>query len=386
MSDLEPPSPIASAELLAVGAELLAGETRDTNSGDIAAELTELGVEVTRMSQLPDDLSVVSAAVGDAVARADLVVTTGGLGPTPDDLTRESIAAALDEEPAVDPALESWLRELWAARGLPFSPVNLKQAWLIPSAEALPNPNGTAPGWWVQREGTLVVALPGPPRELRPMWRDQVLPRLHQRGLGLDRAVTTLHLVGIGESALVDLVGADLLAAESPRMATYARADFVDIRVSAVGAGGRSARDIVSEAVADLSPRLDPYVFARDDATWLDALAPLLGESRLAVAEVGTGGYLGMLLGRAPFVALAEQRPEAPDALTLAADVRHRAEAEVGLAAVAHERGDDLQVEVGMDIEGHTEMVTRTVFRGGETGRRRAANVAVAELWRRLRD
>ncbi|MEX1334934.1 MAG: molybdopterin-binding protein [Candidatus Limnocylindrales bacterium] len=381
-----PPSPIASAELLAVGAELLAGETRDTNSGDIAGELTSLGVEVARMSQLPDDLAVVTAAVREAMARADLVITTGGLGPTPDDLTRESIAAALGEELSVDPELETWLRELWAARGLPFSKVNLKQAWLIAGAEALANPNGTAPGWWVERERHVVVALPGPPRELQPMWRDQVLPRLRRRGLGLDRAVTTLHLVGIGESALVDLVGADLLEADSPRMATYARADYVDVRISAVATGGRTAQEIVSEAVAGLSPRLDPYVFARDDATWLDTLAPLLGEGSLALAEVGTGGYLGLLLGRAPFVALAEQRPEAFDALTLAADVRHRAEAEIGLAAIAHEKGDDMQVEIGLDIEGVTDSVTHTVFRGGDTGRRRSANVAVAELWRRLRE
>lgn len=385
MPQSRPSSPIASAEMLAVGAELLAGETRDTNSGDIAGELTRLGVEVGRMSQLPDDLEVVTAAVRDAIERVDLVVTTGGLGPTPDDLTREAIAAALAETPTVDPELEAWLRELWAARGLPFSDVNLKQAWLIPSAEALPNPNGTAPGWWVEREDVIVVALPGPPRELQPMWRDHVLPRLRARGLGLDRAVTTLHLVGIGESALVDVVGTELLEADNPRMATYARADFVDVRVSAVGTPGHPARELVAAAVAELQPRVDPYVFAVDEGTWLDALGPLLGEGTLALAEVGTGGYLGLLLGTAPFVVLSERRATALDALTLATDVCHRAEADFGLAAMAHEDGDDMRVEIGLDLQGETDMVTRTVFRGGDTGRRRAANVAVAELWRRLR-
>ena len=379
------PSPIATAELLAVGAELLAGETRDTNSGDIAGELTRLGVEVGRMSQLPDDLQVVTEAVRAALERVDLVVTTGGLGPTPDDLTRESIAAAVGETPAVDPAVEAWLRDLWASRGLPFSDVNLKQAWLIPSSEALGNPNGTAPGWWVEREGKVIVALPGPPRELQPMWRDHVLPRLHTRGLGLDRAVTTLHLVGIGESALVDVVGAELLEASNPRMATYARADYVDVRVSAVATAERTADQLVAEAVAGLSPRLDPYVFARDDEDWLDALGPLVGESTLALAEVGTGGYLGTLLATAPFVVLAEARPSAHAAGTLATDVRHRAEADIGLAVIGRERGDDMEVEIGLDIEGQTDTVTRTAFRGGDTGRRRSANVAVAELWRRLR-
>jgi nicotinamide-nucleotide amidase len=385
MSDHAMPSVIASAELLAVGAELLAGETRDTNSGDIAGELTRLGVAVGRMSQLPDDMEVVTAAVRDALERADLVITTGGLGPTPDDLTRESIAAALGQTPAVDPKLETWLRELWAARGLPFSDVNLKQAWLIPDAEPLANPNGTAPGWWVEHDSAVVVALPGPPRELRPMWHDHVLPRLQARGLGLDRAVTTLHLVGIGESALVDVVGAERLEADNPRMATYARADFVDVRVSAVGTAGRSAQEIVAEAVAELQPRVEPYLFAIDEESWLDALGPLLGEGTLALAEVGTGGYLGLLLGTAPFVVLAERRPTALDAVSLAADVRHRAEADFGLAAIAHEHGDDMQVEIGLDLEGKAHTITRTVFRGGDTGRRRSANVAIAELWRRLR-
>ena len=216
----EPTSPIATAELLAVGAELLVGDTRDTNSGDLARELTELGVEVTRMTQLPDDLAIVTRAIRDALARVDLVITTGGLGPTPDDLTRESIAAALGETPTADPDLEAWLRGIWADRDLPFPDTNLKQAWLIPSSTALSNAHGTAPGWWVEARSQVIIALPGPPRELHPMWQEQALPRLRGRGLGLDRAAETLRLTGIGESLLVEIMGKDLLTAANPRMAT----------------------------------------------------------------------------------------------------------------------------------------------------------------------
>jgi nicotinamide-nucleotide amidase len=372
--------------MLAVGAELLAGETRDTNSGDIARELTDLGVEVRRMSQLPDDLAMVTKVIRAALRGVDLVITSGGLGPTPDDLTRESIAAAVGQEPAVDPELESWLRSLWAARGLPFSDVNLKQAWLIPGASPMHNPNGTAPGWWVEHEDTVIVALPGPPRELKPMWRDHVLPRLRARGLGLDRAVTTLHLTGIGESAVVDLVGTDLLEAPNPRMATYARPDFVDLRVSAVATEEDSAAELVARAVTALSTRVDAYVFARDEAGWLEALGARLAGRTLAVGESGTGGYLGLLLGTAPWLKLAIAWPEVLDAVSLAAEVRHRGEADVGLAAVGHEQGDNMQVEIGLDIEGRTETATRTAFRGGDAGRRRSANAALAELWRRLDD
>src|SRR5207253_8166627 len=131
-------------------------------------------------------------------SRADAVISTGGLGPTPDDLTREAIAAAVGEEPAVDPGLETWLRGLWSRRGVTFPEMNLKQAWILPSATALPNPNGTAPGWWVDRpDGGLFIALPGPPREMRPMWADHALPRLMARGAGSPSAQVTLRLAGI---------------------------------------------------------------------------------------------------------------------------------------------------------------------------------------------
>ena len=381
-------TPIATAEMLAIGAELLVGETQDTNSGEIARELSALGVEVLRMSQLPDRLDVISEAVASGLARADMVVTSGGLGPTPDDLTREGIAAALGEEPFVDPELEAWLRDLWAARGLPFSEVNLKQAWRIPGAVAMPNPHGTAPGWWVEREGKVVIALPGPPRELRPMWREQALPRLRARGLGLDRAAVTLHLTGIGESALVDLVGKDLLEVANPRMATYARPDFVDLRISAVSEGGRSAEALLDEAITSLSPRLDAYVFGRDDQDWRSVLGDRMAGRRLATVEVGTGGYLALLLGASAFLSHAEQDHSASGlAAALASDVRQRSGTDIGLAVIAQEEGGDMRVDIAIDIvDGEATTMSRRAFRGGDAGRRRAANAAITELWRLLGD
>jgi len=379
--------PIATAEMLAIGAELLAGETRDTNSGDIAGYLTGLGVEVTRMTQLPDDLEIISSAVAAALERVDLVVTTGGLGPTPDDLTREGIAAAVGEEPHVDADLEAWLRQLWARRDLPFSDVNLKQAWLIPSATAMANPNGTAPGWWVERHDRVVIALPGPPRELRPMWHDQALPRLRARGLGIDRSAETLRLTGIGESMVVDLVGKGLLEQANPRLATYARADSVDIRVSAVGDGETSSEQMVARAIESLSPRIDPYVFARNDQGWADALAVRLGDRRVSIVEVGTAGYLGLLLGQASFLSHAEQQREpTPDTAELARAVRVRTGADIGLAAVARESAEDMNVDMAIDTRERQWTAKHSVFRGGDAGRRRAANAAIAELWRRLAD
>ncbi|HMJ79639.1 MAG TPA: competence/damage-inducible protein A, partial [Candidatus Dormibacteraeota bacterium] len=161
---------IETAELLAVGSELTTGGTRDTNGGELAAGLTELGVVVQRLTLLPDRLDDVCQALQAALTRSDLVLTTGGLGPTPDDLTREAIAAVCGEPVAVDPDLEAELRGLFERRGIVMPEGNRKQAWLIPSAVPLRNGQGTAPGWWVERpDGRLIVALPGPPRELRPM-------------------------------------------------------------------------------------------------------------------------------------------------------------------------------------------------------------------------
>ena len=165
-----PSRALRTAVLLAIGSELAVGETRDTNSGDLARSLAEAGVDVAWISALPDRLDTVTAALRGALGAADLVVTTGGLGPTPDDLTREAVATVCGERPEVDPQIESWLRNLFERRGISFLDTNLKQAWLIASSRAIPNGRGTAPGWWVDRpDGRVIVALPGPPTEMRPM-------------------------------------------------------------------------------------------------------------------------------------------------------------------------------------------------------------------------
>ena len=294
------------AEILAIGTELTSGETRDTNAGELARALTDAGVEVVRLTALPDRREAVEEALRSALRGVDLVVTTGGLGPTPDDLTREAVAAVGGETPAVDPDLETWLRGLWQRRGLPFPTMNLKQAWLIPSARALANPNGTAPGWWVDRpDGRVVVLLPGPPREMRPMWRDEALPRLRARGLGGNRAVRTLRLTGIGESLVADRLGETILRAENPEVSTYARADAVDVRLAAAarpardGQPARSANELLDEIEPVILAAVGEHVWARGETGWAEAIGAEL-ERRgwsLATRELGTGGALVTLLG-----------------------------------------------------------------------------------------
>jgi nicotinamide-nucleotide amidase len=392
---------LRTAELLSIGTELTVGETRDTNAGDLARDLTRRGVVVERITALPDDLATVTAAFGEALERADLVVSTGGLGPTPDDLTREAIAALVGETPVADPGLDAWLRDLFERRSLPFPETNRKQAWLIPSAAAVPNPNGTAPGWFVERPGgKAIVALPGPPREMRPMWDGWVMPRLAERGLGRPIASVTLRLTGIGESAIATRLGSLLDAGSRPMVATYARADAVDIRIWAhddAASEAETAADVVARVEGEIVAMLGDHVWSRGETSWPAALADALEARgwRLAAVEVGMRGALLALLGeglgeRLAFGEALLARPEPHDSHRatleqLAERVRDLGAAEAGLAVEARERGGDTAVTVAVVTPdgGHRE--TRVVFLAGALGRGRAATAAAAILLGRLR-
>jgi nicotinamide-nucleotide amidase len=398
---------ILNAELLSIGSELTVGETRDTNAGDVARSLTAIGVSVERIQALPDRLGTVRDAIASAMQRADLVVTTGGLGPTPDDLTREAIASALGETPAVDPEIEAWLRALWDRRGQAFPEMNLKQAWLIPSAIALPNPNGTAPGWWVERaDGGLVVSLPGPPREMEPMWAGQVLPRLASRGAGSELATRTLRLAGIGESQVADLLGEELLRAADPVVATYARADAVDIRISST-AGASAAESHAADAGSPIQrvnamterirAEIGDHVWAEGETTWPEAVGSALRAHRLslAVVEVATGGSLATLLGDQPWLRFTESLAGDIPAVAahstpvgLEALARRGMEvggASVGIGVRARRRGADTAVSVVVVGPAWVHFERRIVFLSGANGRRRSALTAVHILLTELR-
>lgn len=404
MRSQEPPAPrrpLLTATVLSIGAELTVGDTRDTNAGELARALTAEGVAIERLVGVPDVLDVVRDAFGSALERSELVVSTGGLGPTPDDLTREAIAAVCDQVPAVDPTIERWLRDLWKRRGLPFPEINRKQAWVIPSAVTLPNPNGTAPGWYVDRpDGRVIVAMPGPPREMRPMWADEALPMLRERGLGRPFTARTFRTTGIGESQLAEILGESMLRAGNPSVATYARADAVDIRVSAVdglGADGvsRAATAHVAGVAAVVQERVGRHIWAEGDTSWSAAIGARLEARacRMAVEERGTGGQFALLLGDVPWLALAESwaegRPDHADdaaAIRAAEAVRARAGVEVGLAIDAREAGTDTVVAIALVAPGVEHVERRTAFLGGSTGRVRAALAAAAAVLEQLRE
>jgi nicotinamide-nucleotide amidase len=366
-----------------------------------------LGADVRRIVALPDDLAAVTAAFREALSSVDLVVATGGLGPTPDDLTRESVAAAVAEVPIIDPVLERWLRRLFAKRGVRLAEVNLKQAWRIPSATAIPNPNGTAPGWWVDRpDGRVAVLLPGPPREMRAMWSDWVLPRLRERGMGDGRVVRTLRTYGIGESQVAEMLGDVMLRRANPVVATYARADWLDVRVSAVdepaaGAAGvpsgaddaaplRSAATILEETVAALRDILADHVWAEGETTWADLVGAAADRAgvRLAVVEAGTTGTLGALLAEVPALERATSAGPgvAPDPTewpveAAAAEAAGEAGVAVGISLVARTMpGEGTRLRVGVVVPGVdvSRVLDLHLFQHSAHGRFRAAVAAAA--------
>ena len=285
------------AELLSIGTELLLGQIVDTNSAYLAGRLAGLGIDLLYVSTVGDNLGRATDTVQRAVERSDLVVCTGGLGPTEDDLTREAIAAALGETPAVDLVLEAELRAWFAARGAPMPERNRKQAWLIPSARALANPLGTAPGWDIRREGKRIIAMPGVPREMTRMWELEVEPTL---GDGSVLRWRTLKLLGIGESSVEEALD-ELVRSTAPTVATYAKNDGVHVRITDKGTDGAAVSGRIEAMDRRIRERLGQHVWGTDG----DTLGSVVGNAlatrgwRIAVAEAITGGEIARALTEA---------------------------------------------------------------------------------------
>ena len=288
------------SEILSVGTELLLGHITDTNASWLAQQLTPLGIDLFYVSQVGDNLERLSATVGRARERSDLVVMSGGLGPTEDDLTREAIAAVLDETPYIEPQLEADLRAFFAGRGIAMPERNIKQAWTLPSVTILPNPIGTAPGWWAERDGKVIVAMPGVPYEMKRMWQNEVDPRLRSRTDGI-LFTRILRVAGLGESSVEERLDA-VLHSSNPTVATYAKQDAVDVRVTAKAAALDVARALVTDVEERIRAALGQHIFGIDDETPQSVALQMLIERGLTLAtmESCTGGLLSSLITDIP--------------------------------------------------------------------------------------
>jgi hypothetical protein len=223
-----------------------------------------------------------------------------------------------------------------------------------------------------------------------PMWREHALPRLQRGRLGVERATHTLRLTGVGESALVGLIGEDVLRAANPQVATYARADAVDVVVTAEADGRSSARALVDDAVGRLREQVGEFVFAEGDQTWADALAARLGERTLATVEFGTSGHLLGLLGGAPYLSFGELVADDQNLHHASADLAHFAQrvrevgaADIGVALFVRQSKDS-HARIAVATADGVEEMERVAFLAGDEGRRRAALACAAALWQWL--
>ena len=281
------------AEIMGIGTELLMGELTDTNSSWIASRLPALGIELQWVSIIGDDLPRLTEAFKQGMERSDIIFTTGGLGPTQDDLTREAIAAAFGETPIIQQEVVEDLERYFAARGGPMPQHNIKQANLIPSARFVPNHNGTAPGWWAEREGKIIICMPGPPGENQSMWEEQVEPQL--AGLVEDEVTITRNIktMGMSEGA-VDEIISEFFGVENPYLGIYSKADGIHLRVIARAKDTTTAHNMIAPVEKAIHERLGEYVWGYDDDTPEQAAGKSLMEKGLSVAvmEMCTGGAL----------------------------------------------------------------------------------------------
>lgn len=289
------------AEIVSVGTELLLGQIIDTHAPTMARILAECGIGCYRRSTVGDNFERVVATLKEALGRADIVVTIGGLGPTFDDLTRDSIAEALGDEMVHSPEIEEKLRKFFALRKVEFTENNARQAYRPSSAKFIDNPNGTAPGLLCEKNGKIVIALPGPKGEFEPMARGPVqdfLSRLQGNQVIHSRV---LRVIGIGESMLEHQIR-DIIERPYPTVAPYAHTGEVHLRLTAKADTVEEADRQLDPVEAEIRERLGNQVYGRDLTTLEQAVIALLqqGDLTVATAESMTGGELAARLTSVP--------------------------------------------------------------------------------------
>jgi len=281
------------AEIIPVGTEILLGNIIDTNSSFLASQLPLLGIDLYFISTAGDNQKRLVDTLKRAWKRADLIITTGGLGPTQDDITREAISELVSEELKVDEKLWQELQDLLRHYLGEIPQSNIRQATAIPSAQIIPNHMGTAPGWWVEKDKHIIIALPGPSDEMKMMWQEGILPKLEQRPTGeviLSRVVKTFRL----PEAKVDEMVAHISKLSNPTLATYINPDGVYLRITAKAKEKTEAQRLISQSEGQIRNILSPYIWGVDDDTLGSVIGELLRAKNwsLATMESCTEGLL----------------------------------------------------------------------------------------------
>lgn len=283
------------AEIIAVGSELLTPEKTDTNSLWLTERLNSVGVEVMLKTVVGDDAERLHEVIGDAVKRSDIVITTGGLGPTEDDITRQIAARALGRELVYKPEIEEWLRERFSRWGREMPEINKRQAYVIEGADVLPNGRGSAPGMMINENGKVLVILPGPPREMQPMFEEHVLPRLDVKTGDVVVRRRIMKVSGIGESAVDEAAAPIYTKYENVRTAILFNKTEVDIHLYAKAKTADEAETTLDKLSGEIAEKLGIAVFSMNGEKMEEVIGRMLTEAgeTVSVAESCTGGLIG---------------------------------------------------------------------------------------------
>lgn len=290
-----------TAEILSVGTELLMGNILNTNAQYISQKLCDLGINCYFQTTVGDNHDRLVAAVGLALSRADLLILTGGLGPTADDLTKETIADAFGRDLVLDPASEAHIRARFARMGREMTPNNMKQAMFPRGCIILPNPNGTAPGCIVEAGEKAAILLPGPPKEMAPMFDASVMPYLEKRS-GYMLLSRVVRVFGMGESEAEYRLLPLMERQTNPTVASYALAGEMKLRVTARCKDAAEGELMVTPLLAEIKETLGSVVYSTNDQELHEVCAALLREHgmTLAAAESCTGGMIASKLISVP--------------------------------------------------------------------------------------
>jgi nicotinamide-nucleotide amidase len=289
-------------EIIAVGSEMLTPDFQDTNSLEITRRLNALGLDVAFKTIVGDEDPQLSRCLQDAMERSDLIFTMGGLGPTRDDRTRESLAEVLSVRLEKRKEVAAAIEKRFHSRGWPMTPSNIRQAFFPEAAVILPNPNGTAPGFWLEHENRIFICLPGPPRELIPMLDDHVLPRLESFRRGC-RSHRILKITGMGESRAEDEIAGLNPDPRILRLTILASPGQIELHMTAMAQDSpEAAGTLLDKWEAAFRERLGDNIFSSSGEELEEVTARLLFQSgsTLATAESCTGGLLGHRLTNVP--------------------------------------------------------------------------------------
>jgi nicotinamide-nucleotide amidase len=290
--------PNLTAEIIAIGSELLAPDRADTNSLWLTEKLNSIGIEVKLKTIVGDDDARLEEAIKDAIRRSRVVITTGGLGPTEDDITRKVAARALGRRLLLDEQVLEEIRRRFLSFGRSMPERNSRQAMVIDGAEVLDNPNGTAPGLFIEHEATAVTLLPGPPREMRPMFEKLVLPKLSAKTGTLRVVRRVLRVAGMGESAVDELIAPIYTQYENPQTTILFNQSEVEIQLTVRARTEPDAERLLDRLSGQFEECLGNAIFSFRGES-MEAVVGLklsVGGYTLAVAESCTGGLLAQRL------------------------------------------------------------------------------------------